>query len=62
MAADKVCRHCLRLLEGPGCPICGTSDLSEEWSGLVIILDTERSEIAKKLGVDIPDKFALKVR
>ena len=42
--------------------ICGTSDLAEGWSGLLIILDAERSEIAKKLGVDIPDRFALKVR
>lgn len=60
--AEKACRHCLRILEGVTCPVCGTSDLSEEWSGLVIILDPLRSEIAKKLGVDIPDKFALKVR
>ncbi|MDI9393899.1 MAG: transcription elongation factor subunit Spt4 [Euryarchaeota archaeon] len=60
--ADKACRQCLRILEGQTCPVCGTSDLSNEWSGLVIILDTERSEIAKRLGVDIPDRFALKVR
>ncbi|AAM30293.1 MULTISPECIES: transcription elongation factor subunit Spt4 [Methanosarcina] len=59
---EKVCRHCLRVLEGQTCPVCGTSDLAEEWNGLVIILDTERSEIAKRLGVDIPDRFALKVR
>jgi DNA-directed RNA polymerase subunit E" len=60
--AEKACRHCMRLLEGQNCPICGTSDLAEGWSGLVIILDAERSEIAKKLGVDISDRFALKVR
>jgi len=28
--------------------ICGTSDLAEEWSGLVIILDAERSRNSKK--------------
>ncbi len=59
---EKVCRHCMRVLEGQNCPICRTSDLAEGWSGLLIILDAERSEIAKKLGVDIPDRFALKVR
>ena len=59
---EKVCRHCMRVLEGQNCPICGTSDLAEGWSGLLIILDAERSEIAKKLGVDISDRFALKVR
>lgn len=49
--SEKVCRHCLRVLEGQTCPVCGTSDLAEEWSGLVIILDTERSEIAKRLEI-----------
>ena len=62
LMTEKVCRHCMRVLEGQNCPICGTSDLAEGWSGLLIILDAERSEIAKKLGVDIPDRFALKVR
>jgi DNA-directed RNA polymerase subunit E" len=59
---EKVCRHCMRILEGQNCPICGTSDLAEGWSGLVIILDAKRSKIAQKLGVDTPDRFALKVR
>ena len=55
--AEKVCRHCMRVLEGQTCVVCGTSDLADEWSGLVIILDAECSEIAKKLGVDIPNKL-----
>jgi DNA-directed RNA polymerase subunit E" len=29
---------------------------------MVIIIDAERSEIAKKMDVKMPDKYALKVR
>lgn len=46
----------------PVCEYCQTSDLSDEWSGIVIILDPKRSAIAAKMGIDIADKFALKVR
>lgn len=60
--ADQVCRECHRIVSGQTCPICGTSNLSSDWSGLVIILDPERSEIAKKIGVNVSDRYALKVR
>ena len=61
--AEKACRQCMRIIAGDVCPVCNTSDLSEEWRGLVIILDPKRSEIAKKLQVDdqAPDRYALKV-
>jgi DNA-directed RNA polymerase subunit E" len=36
--------------------------MSNDWSGMVIIIDPERSEIAKKIDVKLPDKYALKVR
>lgn len=44
------------------CEMCNSGALSEDWSGLVIILDPRRSEIAQKMGVDLADKYALKVR
>jgi DNA-directed RNA polymerase subunit E" len=59
---EQVCRECHRVLTGQTCPVCGSSNLSSDWSGLVIILDPQRSEIAKRLGVDMADKYALKVR
>jgi DNA-directed RNA polymerase subunit E" len=36
--------------------------MSEDWSGLIIILDPEKSEIAKKLGVKAKGKYAVRVR
>ncbi len=60
--SEQVCRECHRIIMGQTCPICGSSNLSSDWSGMVIIIDPERSEIAKKLDVKLPDRYALKVR
>lgn len=60
--ADKACRECHRIVAGTACAVCGSSSLSSDWSGYVIIIDASRSNIAKKLSVDLPGKYALKVR
>lgn len=60
--SDQVCRECHRIISGQTCPICGSSNLSSDWSGMVIIIDPEKSEIAKKIDVKVADKYALKVR
>ncbi len=60
--SEQVCRECHRIVAGQTCPICGSSNLSSDWSGMVIIIDPERSEIAKKIDVKVADKYALKVR
>jgi len=70
----KACKKCRRILkkdeieemvkENPSirCPICKSTDLSEDFSGHVIIVDPENSEIAEKLGVTLPGNYALRVR
>ncbi len=60
--SEQVCRECHRIVAGQTCPICGSSNLSSDWSGMVIVIDAEHSEIAKKMSIDLPDKYALKVR
>jgi DNA-directed RNA polymerase subunit E" len=60
--SEQVCRECHRVVTGQTCPICSSSNLSSDWSGMVIIIDSGRSEIAKKLDVKLPDRYALKVR
>jgi len=56
------CKTCHRIVEGTVCPVCHSSDLSDEWQGYIIIIDPSRSNIAKKLNIDIPGRYALKVR
>ncbi|MFB6292416.1 MAG: transcription elongation factor subunit Spt4 [Candidatus Nanohaloarchaea archaeon] len=44
------------------CPVCKNNDLSNSWSGLVVIYDPEDSEIADKLGIGTPGKYAIRVK
>ena len=47
--------------EIPQCNRCPSAQVTTDWQGYVIIMDPERSEIAKRLNVDRPGKYALKV-
>ena len=65
MASNRlVCRECHRVVEPDTevCPSCGSSSLSEDWAGYVIIVHPEKSEIAAKMEVTEPGQYALKVR
>ncbi len=65
MADRMVCRECHKVVEDENastCPNCGSSSLTEDWAGYVIIAHPEDSEIAKRMEVDTPGKYALKVR
>lgn len=59
---EKACRKCRRLSLGPICPNCKEGGLSEDYSGLVVVFDPEKSAIAKKSGIDKPGRYAIKVR
>lgn len=58
----KACRKCHFLTERNICPICKSTSLTTDFSGLVIIIDPENSEVAKKLQITQPGSYALKVR
>jgi DNA-directed RNA polymerase subunit E" len=62
MATEKVCKKCKIIIEGKQCPICKGQEFTANWRGLVVILDPEKSEIAKHLNIEIPGHYALKVR
>jgi DNA-directed RNA polymerase subunit E" len=65
MASNRLaCRDCHHIA-GPDasiCPVCGSSSLTEDWSGYVIITHPETSEIAHAMEVTREGKYALKVR
>ena len=58
----RACRTCKLISDEPTCPNCKGSDLSEDYSGLMIVLDPEGSILAEKLGVKEPGNYALKIR
>lgn len=57
----KSCRHCSYISTEDTCPLCG-NETSKDWQGYVIIVDHAKSEIAKKMNVNVNGKFALRVR
>ncbi|OPX62459.1 MAG: Transcription elongation factor Spt4 [Methanomassiliicoccales archaeon PtaB.Bin134] len=61
MKVAKACKVCSAITEEDVCPLCG-GETSKEWQGYVVIIDHTRSEIAKRMGINVNGKFALKVR
>ncbi len=61
MKVEKACKSCNSMAEEDKCPLCG-ADTSKEWQGYVVILDHTKSEIARRLGIHVNGKFALRVR
>jgi len=59
---EKACKNCRFVSNGPVCPNCKSSNLSDDWSGLVIIVDPAASEVAKKMAIKTPGRYALRVR
>lgn len=60
--AELACRNCKYInSDAIVCKNCGSTDLTKEWYGYLIILDPGKSEIAKNLGITNPGKYALRV-
>ncbi len=59
---DKACKNCRFISNGPVCPNCKSTNLSDDWSGLVIVTEPEVSEVAKRIGIKAPGRYALRVR
>ncbi|MEK6981827.1 MAG: transcription elongation factor subunit Spt4 [Candidatus Micrarchaeota archaeon] len=58
----KACRNCRYIVSTEKqCPKC-QGDLSEKFSGMVIILDPERSEVAKVAEITTVGSYAVKVK
>ncbi len=62
MNQGKACRSCRYVLEaGDVCPVCGSNQFTTFWRGYVVVLKAEESEIAQKMGITKPGKYALRL-
>lgn len=59
---SKACRDCHTITEADACPACKSTNLSKDYLGFVHVLDVKRSVLAKKMNIDSPGVYALKVR
>jgi len=57
----RACKNCHVLTEKDLCPHCNIPT-SKRWRGYVIIRNPDDSQIAKKMNIKKPGKYALKVR
>ena len=57
----KVCKKCKLFVEGSNCPICKSNQFTDSWKGKLIIIDPEKSEIAKKLDITVKGEYAIKI-
>lgn len=57
----KACTRCHRLMEAERCAVCDLPS-SRNWSGFLIVVDPEHSQIAKELKIKLPGEYALRVR
>lgn len=59
----KACKNCRLVVytSDKTCPKCG-GELSEKVSGLIIVMEPERSEIAKLAELNAVGTYAIKVR
>ena len=58
----KACKKCKIFVDGSECPICKGSNLSTNWQGRISILDPDKSDIAKKIGIAVKGEYAIKVK
>ncbi|UCE29784.1 MAG: DNA-directed RNA polymerase subunit E'' [Candidatus Bathyarchaeota archaeon] len=59
---EKACRECHRISRGSTCPKCGAVTMSDDFTGLAIIFDQEKSIIANAMKVKEKGRYALRVR
>ena len=58
----KACKKCKIFVDGPACSICKGTNFSTNWQGRISILDPEKSDIAKKIGIKVKGEYAIKVK
>lgn len=61
MAKEKACKTCKLIYEGESCPNCGKKEVSENFKGKIVIVDPEKSELAKHLKITKKGLYAIKL-
>jgi DNA-directed RNA polymerase subunit E" len=63
MAKQKACKICNKIYEKESkCPGCGAKESTEGFKGRIVVVDPEKSEIAKKLNIKEKGNFAIKTK
>ena len=58
----RACRYCKNISDETVCPVCRNTEFSDDYSGLLVVLDADNSILAEKLDTNEPGNYALKIR
>jgi len=58
----RACRHCKNINDETVCPVCKNTEFSDDYSGLLVVVDPENSILAEKLNTKEQGNYALKIR
>lgn len=61
MSKKQACKKCKALFDGGACPVCKSEQLAMSWKGRMFILNANKSDIAKKIGIAVDGEYAIKV-
>lgn len=60
---ENACTRCKRITDNEFCPVCdGKIPTSDNWSGLLIILNPDSSIMAEESGITLKGEYALRVK
>ena len=59
---ERACTNCHFITKENVCAKCKSTNLSEDFSGIVVMFDPENSSIAKTMKIKEKGRYALKVR
>jgi DNA-directed RNA polymerase subunit E" len=62
MIKKNVCKNCKMFYEGNTCPGCKSSQKATTWKGRINVLNPNKSDIAKKMGIEVKGEYAIKIR
>lgn len=60
---SKACKSCRLIVETEAvCPLCSGTEFTERYNSTAQIFDPAKSEIAARLGVKAPGRYAIKIK
>jgi DNA-directed RNA polymerase subunit E" len=62
MSTEYACKKCNRIITTKSCALCQGAQASKNWKGIAVILNSTKSNIAKKLNIESNGAYALRVR
>jgi DNA-directed RNA polymerase subunit E" len=62
MVKKHTCKQCKMFYDEEICPNCKSSQRAINWKGRINVLDSSKSDIAKKIGIEMKGEYGIKVR